>query len=66
MWLQTSVFKKLWSAIIGPPSSRPGVIVHDPASSKPHDLDDPFFERKVQEQVGQAIANAAQKNHPRA
>ena len=63
MWLQTSVFKKLWSAIIGLRYSPPEVILHDPAASKPHDLDDPFFDRKVQEQVGQAIANATQKNH---
>jgi hypothetical protein len=63
---QASFFQKLWSVIVGPRSSRPEVIVHDPASSKPHDLDDPFFEGRVQEQVGQAIASAAQKNHPRA
>jgi hypothetical protein len=63
---QASIFRKLWSAVVGSRSSRPGVIVHDPASSRPHDLDDPFFEGRVQEQVGQAIATAAQKNRPRA
>ena len=39
----------------------PAVMVHDPKSSGPHDLDDPFFDNKVQERIGDAIANAAQK-----
>jgi len=42
-------------------SSRLDVIVYDPALSKPHDLDDPFFDSKVQERVGTAIANATRK-----
>lgn len=54
-------FQKLWSAALGTRSSFSGTMVHDPASSKPHDLDDPFFDRKVQERVGAAIANAVQK-----
>jgi hypothetical protein len=49
-----SLLRRAW-----PP--RPGVIVHDPSSSKPHDLDDPFFDRKVQEAVGATIARAARK-----
>ena len=46
-----------------PPSeaTRPGVIAHDPDASRPHDLDDPFFDSKVQERIGDAIAKAAQK-----
>ena len=53
--------KKLWFAVVQSRSSRPEVIVHDPDSSKPHDLDDPFFDRKIQHKVGQAIAKAARK-----
>ena len=56
-----SFFQKSWSRIIGARSSRPDLIIHDPDSSKAHDLDDPFFDRKVQERVGAAIAKAAQK-----
>jgi len=36
-------------------------MIHDPESSKPHDLDDPFFDRKVRERVGAVIAKAALK-----
>jgi hypothetical protein len=54
-------FQKSWSRIIGTRPSRPDVIIHDPDSSKAHDLDDPFFDRKVQERVGAAIADAARK-----
>ena len=42
-----------------PPAS--GVIIHDPASQRPHDLDDPFFDQKVQTRIAEAITNAAQK-----
>lgn len=62
MW-HASLLRKFWSAVGGSRStSMPDeVIVHDPDSSKPHDLDDPFFDRKVQGRVGQTIATAAQK-----
>jgi hypothetical protein len=56
-----SFFQKLWSRIIGTWPSRPDLIIHDPDSSKAHDLDDPFFDRKVQERVGATIADAARK-----
>ena len=56
-----SVLQKLWFVIVGQAPSQHGVIVHDPDSSKPHDLDDPFFDRKVQERIGAAISNAVQK-----
>jgi hypothetical protein len=55
-----SIFQKLWSAVFPTRPSRPDLIVHDPDSSKPHDLDDPFFDRKVQDRVGAAIAKAVQ------
>jgi hypothetical protein len=37
------------------------VILHDPASQQPHDLDDPFFDPKVQARMAETITNAAQK-----
>jgi hypothetical protein len=48
--------------IDGPTSSskRPCVVLHDPGAERPHDLDDPFFEREVQERIGGMIASAAQ------
>ena len=62
-WRQStsSMLQKLWSFKTGVRPSRPGVIIHDPDSSKPHDLDDPFFDSKAQERVGAAIADATQK-----
>jgi hypothetical protein len=62
-WRQSilAIFQKLWSVIVGPRPLRLGVVIHDPDSSKPHDLDDPFFDPKVRERVGAMIANAALK-----
>ena len=54
-------FQKFWSHILGKetaPSTFPEVVVHDPMAAKPHDLDDPFFDGKVQERIGGAIAKA--------
>jgi hypothetical protein len=48
-------------AIFGARFSRLGVIIHDPDLSKPQDFDDPFFDKKVQERIGAAIASAALK-----
>jgi hypothetical protein len=36
------------------------VVEHDPASERPRDLDDPFFDVKVQRRVAEALAAAAQ------
>ena len=62
-WQQSlsSIFQKLWSLVSGRWRSRLGVIIHDPDSAKPHDLDDPLFDRDVQKRMGAVIANAAQK-----
>ena len=57
----TPFFRKAWSAILRRAPTNPEVVVHDPAAAKPHDLDDPFFDRKVQERMGAAIAKAARK-----
>jgi hypothetical protein len=62
-WQQSlsSISQKLWSLIAGRRRSRLAVIIHDPDSAKPHDLDDPLFDRDVQKRIGAVIANAAQK-----
>jgi hypothetical protein len=39
-------------------------MIHDPAASRPHDLDDPYFDQKVQSRIGDLIARAA-RNEPR-
>ena len=61
--------RELWAALTGTQKSghartthtHPEVIVHDPASQGPHDLDDPFYDPKVQNRVADVIANAGQK-----
>ena len=54
-------FQQFWSHILGRETvpTLPDVVVHDPMLDKPHDLDDPFFDPKVQERIGGAIAKAA-------
>jgi hypothetical protein len=58
--------RKVWSAVVGrnasaEASTRVGVVLHDPGSQRPHDLDDPFFDNKVQERIADVISSAAQK-----
>ena len=43
------------------PKAIPEVILHDPAAMRPHDLDDPFFDPKVQSRVADVIAKNAGK-----
>lgn len=38
-----------------------GVFLHDPGAQRPHDLDDPFYDPKVQARVGDAISRATLK-----
>ena len=49
-----------WSLITGRQPARdavpPQVILHDPGAQRPHDLDDPFFDPKVQSRMGGVIA----------
>jgi hypothetical protein len=45
----------------GSPLGKSGVLLHDPAASSPHNLDDPFFDPKIQSRVANMIAGAAQK-----
>jgi hypothetical protein len=57
------VFLKFWRKLTA--ASQPkrdlGAFIHDPAADRPHDLDDPFFDNKVQARFGKAIANATPK-----
>jgi hypothetical protein len=39
----------------------PNVIIHDPAAACPHDLDDPYFDPKIQNRFADLIARAASK-----
>ena len=56
--------QRLWSALHWQSAKAiqptPEVIIHDPDASKPHDLDDPFFDNKVRERIGSVIARATQ------
>jgi hypothetical protein len=53
---------KLWSALTGKSQPvAPAVIVHDPAAQRAHDLDDPFFDAKVQTRIADVISGANQK-----
>jgi hypothetical protein len=59
--------RSLWSALTGQlhaahAPAKPEVLVHDPAARRPHDLDDPFFDLKVQARIANVIAHAGQKN----
>jgi hypothetical protein len=59
--------RHFWSAMIGQDSVRepapPEVIVHDPGAERPHDLDDPFFDPKVQSRMASVIADNAKKHN---
>ena len=58
--------RKLWFAVTGQThlareTAVPPVVVHDPAARRPHDLDDPFFDLKVQARIASVIASAGHK-----
>jgi hypothetical protein len=56
-------FRNFWSRLTGPsaPAPQAPVVVHDPAAQRAHDLDDPFFDDKVQTRIGDVIAHAGQQ-----
>ena len=56
----------VWFAVTGQKHpayepAAPAVVLHDPAAQRPHDLDDPFFDVKVQARIANVIAHAVQK-----
>ena len=56
------MLRKLWSALTGKSTpAPPAVIVHDPAAQRAHDLDDPFFDDKVQTRMADVISSAGHK-----
>jgi hypothetical protein len=61
------MMRKFWSRIFGkkqPAVPSKGFILHDPASQRPHDLDDPYFDTKLQERLGKGIDSAVRKAGP--
>jgi len=60
----SQAMRRLWTGKSGkrPSSDMPGVIVHDPKAAGPHDLDDPFFDRAVQERMADVIAGTHQSD----
>jgi hypothetical protein len=60
--------RDFWCSITGQQpareSSKPEVVVHDPGAQRPHDLDDPFFDPRVQSRIANIISdNAANKKN---
>jgi hypothetical protein len=52
---------RAWGTRKGEAMPASGELLHDPAASRPHDLDDPFFDATVQRRVADVIAGAAMK-----
>ena len=52
---------RAWGTRKGEAMPASGELLHDPAASRPHDLDDPFFDATVQRRVADVIAGAARK-----
>ena len=60
----SDLVRNLWASVTETPVPKrhvPEVIIHDPEAQKPHDLDDPFFDRKVQERMADVIAHSGDK-----
>ena len=62
----SQVVRLFWLAITGQKHSycetaAPAVVLHDPAAQRPHNLDDPFFDPRVQTRIADVIANGVQK-----
>jgi len=54
----TTLTKKLRAAVSKP--KPPALVIHDPDAEQPHDLDDPFFDRTIQERIGKTIAKSTE------
>ncbi len=61
-WL-SRLADRTWGTLTNKGEAMPksGELLHDPAASRPHDLDDPFFDAGVQRRVADVIAGAARK-----
>ncbi len=63
----TRALRSMWAAIGGqkpPVRKTPELMLHDPASERPQDLDDPFIDGDVQLRMAQVIANSVEKKDP--
>ena len=47
-----------WALARAGRARRQEFFLHDPAAAGPHDLDDPFFDSKIQERVAKVIASS--------
>jgi hypothetical protein len=59
--------RSIWAAVTGqkrPVRKTPELMLHDPSSQRPRDLDDPFIDRDVQLRMAQVIANSVEKKNP--
>lgn len=56
----SQLFRRLWTSSNAPPPAN-AVIIHDPDARRPHDLDDPFFDRGAQSRIAEVIARARRK-----
>ena len=72
VWSSFNAALRVWTAFIGATFKRSGrlrgVILHDPASDRPKNLDNPFQDAGAQERVGDFIARAtrsAERKLPR-
>lgn len=55
-------FRKLWSVLNGQTEpAAPEVVVHDPAGQQAHNLDDPFYDDKVQSRIADVIAGTGNR-----
>jgi hypothetical protein len=59
-----TMFQSFWSALTGrkhaDKTPEPGVVLHDPAAQRPHDLDDPYLDENVQKRFGGTISKSMQ------
>jgi len=56
----SQLLRRLWTSPEKPPAD--AVVIHDPDARRPHDLDDPFFDRQVQSRMAETIAQARRKS----
>jgi hypothetical protein len=52
--------RQLWAILTKKSSRPPEVLLGDPATSRPQDLDDPFVDANAQRRVADVIARAAE------
>jgi len=54
-------FRNLWNTVTKQNEPAPEVVIHDPAARRAHDLDDAFFDDKVQTRMADVIASTGNK-----